>query len=84
MEESSKSRGCDELTEIGNASILVLRHQPPPQPLINSNILVSRNSFQPPITVGMITTSPNKNMDMISRVAEKGSGTNSSGMNGVT
>ena len=84
MEESSKSRGCDELTEIGNASILVLRYQPPPQPSINSNILVSLNSFQPPLMVGMMTTSPSKNIDIISRVAEKGIGVNSSGIYGAT
>ena len=45
-----------------------------------SKILASLNSFQPPLTVGMITTSTSKNMDMISRVAEKGIGMNSSGM----
>ena len=43
-------------------------------------ILVSLNSFQPPFMVGMITTGPSKNMDMISRVAEKGIGVSSSGM----
>ena len=49
-----------------------------------SKIWESLNSFQPPIMVGMITTSPSKNMDMISRVAEKGIGTNSSGIYGAT
>ena len=58
-------------------------HHPEPSSVI-SKILVSLNSFQPPITVGMITTSPSKNMDMISRVAEKGIGVNSSGMYGAT
>ena len=52
--------------------------------LINSNILESLNSFQPPLTVGTMTTSPSKNMDMISRVAEKGIGVNSSGIYGAT
>ena len=45
-----------------------------------SKILVMVNEFQPPITVGMITTSTSKNMDMISRVAEKGIGISSSGI----
>ena len=45
-----------------------------------SKILASLNSFHPPIMVGMITTSPSKNMDMISRVAEMGMSVNSSGM----
>ena len=49
-----------------------------------SKIWESLNSFQPPIMVGMITTSPSKNMDMISRVAEKGIGVNSRGMYGAT
>ena len=51
---------------------------------INSNILESLNSFQPPIMVGVMTTSPSENMDMISRVAEKGIGVNSRGMYGAT
>ena len=49
-----------------------------------SKILVLVNEFQPPITVGMITTNPSKNMDMTSRVAEKGIGVNSSGIYGAT
>ena len=49
-----------------------------------SKIWESLNSFQPPIMVGIMTTSPSKNMDMISRVAEKGMGVNSSGMYGAT
>jgi len=53
-------------------------------PSVISNILASLNSFQPPLTVGMITTSTSKNMDMISRVAEKGIGVNSSGKYGAT
>ena len=56
----------------------------PADALATSNILVSLNSFQPPLTVGMMTTSPSKNIDMISRVAEKGIGTNSSGIYGAT
>ena len=48
-----------------------------------SKVLESLNSFQPPIMVGTMTTSPSENMDMISRVAEKGIGVNSSGMYGA-
>ena len=54
-----------------------------PISFVTSKILASLNPFQPPITVGMITTSDSKNMDMISRVAEKGIGVSSSGMYGT-
>ena len=54
------------------------------QSVETSLTLATLNSFQPPITVGMITTSTSKNMDMISRVAEKGIGVNSRGMYGAT
>ena len=54
------------------------------QSVETSLTLATLNSFQPPITVGMITTSTSKNMDMISRVAEKGRDVSSSGMYGVT
>ena len=53
------------------------------QLVVTSSILAMLNSFQPPFTVGMITTSTSKNMDMISRVAEKGMGVRSNGMYGV-
>ena len=55
-----------------------------PISFVTSKILASLNPFQPPITVGMITTRDSKNIDMISRVAEKGIGVNSRGIYGAT
>ena len=89
LKEKRFSDGCKR-EERGEDVVMNLRtkgmqaplfsvHHPEPSSAI-SKILVSLNSFQPPFTVGMITTSTSKNMDMISRVAEKGIGVNSRAM----
>ena len=66
-----------------NASAFILK-APPRAIFCNSKDPGITKLIPAPIMVGMMTTSPSENMDMISRVAEKGIGVSSSGMYGAT